>query len=118
MVASVKGLRLNRFGQLNLNDVERPQGGGLDVLAMKLHCRAVQVQSIQLGDWLQVWVNADKVGTDTNPVLSKMVTALAGQPYLVGGAGLFLATIPGTWTVTGLSPEQQSKVREVWEQVS
>lgn len=114
----ITGLRLNRFGQLNRNGVERPLGGGLDVLALKLHCQPHQVQSIQLEDWLQVWVNADKIGTPTNAVLSAMVSKLAGQDYALGGAGVFLATVPSRWEVVGLTAEQEARIWGVWESVS
>ena len=114
----VTGLRLNRFGQLNRNGVERPLGGGLEVLALKLHCQAHQVQAIQLSDWIQVWVNADKVGEATNPVLSRMVSALSGQEHALGGAGLFLATVPNRWEVVGLSAEQEARIWGAWQATS
>lgn len=115
---TIPGLRLNRFGQLNRSEIERPQGGGLEVLGRKLYCQPYQVQAIQLEEWLQVWVNADKIGQATNPVLSGMVSMLSGQEYALGGAGVFLATIPNRWEVVGLTAEQEAHVWGVWEATS
>lgn len=118
MTRIITGLRLNRFGQLNRNGVERPQGGGLNIIAQKLHCEPHQAYALQLNDWIQVWVNTDKRGSDTNPILSRMVTELSGEEQTVGGAGLFLATVPNKWEVVGLSPEQEKSIWEAWENAS
>ncbi|OZD56623.1 hypothetical protein CH252_04930 [Rhodococcus sp. 06-1477-1B] len=111
----ITGLRLNRFGQLNRNGIERPQGGGLNILAMKLHCDPFDVEMIPLENWMQVWVNRNQMGTGNNPVLSRMVTALTGQEHSLGGAGLFVATVPQRWEMIGLSADQEARLWQVWE---
>lgn len=114
---TVLGYRLNRFGMLHPVDVLRPvAGGGLEVLGRHLRCEAKEVECLQLNNWVQVWVNGSKRGNPAiaNDVLTATV-ALLGVDAVLGGDGLFLATLPDKWEVIGLNATQVSAVSDARE---
>lgn len=111
---AVTGLLVTPDGELHTIQVERPRGGGLDILGNILHCDPYEVTSINLPGWVQVWVDWNTTTPETS-LLPKMLERLGVVPSTQGSFGLFLATVPNKWEVVGLNPEQEHNIREAWK---
>lgn len=112
---SVDAVLVTPAGEFQPVVLNRPVGGGLEVIAGWLECKAIQTELVTLKDWLQVWVNSDLTDSHTpNPALSRMMTSLTGQEQAVAGAGLFCATVPHRWEIIGVNASQLELLKQTW----